>query len=78
MLSRLNETIQDIKDIKTVVNNLNIEIAKQHHDLYGNGKTGLIERVEKIENENHKINKKFAYISGFFACLSFIINKYLR
>ena len=74
MLNRLSEALEDIKEIKSAVNSINIEIIRQHHDIYGNGKKGIIEKVEELEEENKKITSRLAYFSGVVAFATFIIN----
>lgn len=75
MLNRLNEALEDIKEIKSAVNNINIEITRQHYDMYGNGKKGVIERIEDLEIENKNINNKMAYFAGFIAFISLITER---
>ena len=41
MPTRLNEALTDIKDTKESLNNIEKELFRQHHDLYGNGKKEL-------------------------------------
>lgn len=73
MLNRLNEALDDIKEIKSAVNNITVEITRQHYDMYGNGKKGIIERVEDLEKENKNINGKLAYFAGVIAVVGAII-----
>lgn len=72
MLNRLNEALNDIKEIKYAVNNITVEITRQHYDIYGNGKKGIIERVEDLEMENKNISGKLAYFAGTVAVIGII------
>lgn len=72
MLSRLNEALEDIKEIKSAVNNITVEITRQHYDIYGNGKKGIIERLENLETENKNISGKLAYFAGMIAIIGII------
>ncbi|MBO4956360.1 MAG: hypothetical protein J6C50_00790 [Rickettsiales bacterium] len=74
MLNRLSEAIEDIKEIKSAINNVSIEITRQHHDIYGNGKKGMIKRIEELEDENKNINKRLAYFTGAIAFFTSSIN----
>ena len=69
-----NTLISDIKEIKSILNNIDKELFRQHHDIYGNGKKGMIERIEELEEDNKKINKKIACFSGIIALFSSSIN----
>ena len=58
----------------------NSGILKQHHhDLYGNGKKGLIKRLEDVEEIQTQHSKYFWLISlictGCGGAFTFIINK---
>ena len=78
MTTRLNEAIDDIKDIKDILNNIEKELYRQHHDLYGNGKKGALERIEKLEDDNKRINKRIAYFSGAIALMGAFINYFIN
>lgn len=70
-----NEIKIDIKEIKNLLNNLNVEIVTQHHDLYGNGKKGIIQRVEDLEENNKNIIKRVSYFSGVFAVIGYFFKE---
>ena len=78
MNSRLNEALDDIKDIKSTLNNIEKELFRQHHDLYGNGRKGALERIETLEEDNKKINKRIAYFSGAIALMGAGINYFIN
>ena len=78
MTTRLNEAIDDIKEIKDILSNINKELYMQHHDLYGNGKKGALERIETLEEDNKKINKRIAYFSGAIALIGAFINYFIN
>ena len=69
MQQQITEISNDIKEIKDIVNKLDKELFKQHHDIYGNGKKGLIERVEDLEMDNKNI------ISGVFAIIGYFLKE---
>ena len=78
MPNKFQETYNDIKDIKTSLNNIEKELFRQHHDLYGNGKKGALERIETLEEDNKKINKRIAYFSGAIALIGAFINYFIN
>lgn len=73
-MTRFEEMINDVKVIKNTLHKLDIEFTKQNHDMYGNGKKGIIKRIEDLEEDNKRINKRIAYFSGAIALISSIIN----
>ena len=78
MNNKFLEVVSDIKDIKEGLNNIEKELFRQHHDLYGNGKKGIIERIEGLEEDNKKINKRIAYFSGAIALMGAGINYFIN
>lgn len=75
MKEQITEISNDIKEIKSIVNKLDKELFKQHHDIYGNGKKGLIERVEDLETDNKNIIKRISYFSGVFAIIGYFLKE---
>lgn len=75
MQQQITEISNDIKEIKSIVNKLDKELFRQHHDIYGNGKKGLIERVEDLETDNKNIIKRISYFSGVFAIIGYFLKE---
>lgn len=75
MQKQIVEISNDIKEIKSIVNKLDKELFRQHHDIYGNGKKGLIERVEDLETDNKNIIKRISYFSGVFAIIGYFLKE---
>ena len=75
MQQQITEISNDIKEIKDIVNKLDKELFRQHHDIYGNGKKGLIKRVEDLEMDNKNIIKKISYFSGVFAIIGYFLKE---
>lgn len=61
-------------DLQVIKNNL----EDDRRVLYGNGKPGLIDRVQKLENEFSKMNEKRKWykewLGWIFAAIAFLAN----
>ena len=69
MQQQITEISNNIKEIKDIVNKLDKELFRQHHDICGNSKKGLKERVEDLETDNKRI------ISGVFAIIGYFLKE---
>ena len=75
MQQQITEISNDIKEIKSIVNKLDKVLFKQHHDIYGNCKKGLIESVVDLETDNKHIVKRISYFSGVFAIIGYFLKE---
>lgn len=69
-----NETL--IREIYADVREIKTKLERDYSALYGNGHPGLIDRVQKLENEFSKMNEKRKWyrewLGWIFAVITFI------
>jgi len=79
---QLNRLENKIDNISGKLNENSQNLIQHHHDLYGNGKKGLIKRLEEVEAVQNQHSKYFWLISlicaGCGGIFTFIINKLWR
>ena len=68
-LDRIENNIDQIKSEMSSLNNL---VNQHHHDLYGNGKKGLIQRLEELESKINNYNKVYVYLMAIISVIVFL------
>ena len=75
-MSEENETL--IREIYADVREIKTKLDRDCAALYGNGHPGLIDRVQKLENEFSKMNEKRKWyrewLGWIFAAIAFFAN----
>ena len=73
-LDRIEEKVEEVQKSQ---NEYNLKISRHQHDLYGNGKKGLCQKVEDLENVQGQHSKYFwgATTSGAF--IGWLINTWI-
>lgn len=64
-MEHLNNKMEQIFEVNNLVN-------QHHHDLYGNGKKGLIRRLEELENKINNYSKLYIYIMAVITIITFL------
>lgn len=64
-LNRMESRIEHIAEQTNLVN-------QHHHDLYGNGKKGLIQRLEELETKINNHNKLYIYLIAVITVITFL------
>lgn len=68
----VEEFKEDIKEIKNILYNIHEDNTLLKKDIYGNGKKGLIKKVEDIENNIGKHNKIYVYFIAIISVITFL------
>ena len=75
-MSEENETL--IREIYADVREIKTKLDRDYAALYGNGHPGLIDRVQKLENEFSKMHEKRKWyrewLGWIFAAIAFFAN----
>lgn len=70
--SRIIEIIEDIKEIKSVLYKIREDDVLIKKEIYGNGKKGLITKIEELEEKIYKNDKYIYFATAIFSFISFI------
>lgn len=70
--TRIIEIIEDIKEIKTILYKIREDDVLLKKDIYGNGKKGLITKMEELEEKIYKNDRYIYFAIAIFSFISFI------